>query len=107
MTEKRTGNTIEVIGLGGELDVTQKQALTARLSRAGNAEITIVDLSAVTYIDSAALTVFIEHLKEAQRSSRDLRFIVARAQPIHRIFEVTGLTRLFKLYENQEQAKRG
>lgn len=96
---------VAVITLGGEVDVYTspqlKQEMTALLN--GGTEILIVDLSSVEYLDSTGLGVLIGGLKRARERSGDLRLVCDNVR-ILRIFEITGLTKIFDIFPSESAA---
>jgi len=99
---------VAVIGLSGEVDVYTsprlKQEMVDLLNR-GTVKL-VVDLSAVEYLDSTGLGVLIGGLKRARERDGDLRLICDNLR-ILRIFEITGLTKIFDIYRSEEEALAG
>jgi anti-sigma B factor antagonist len=96
---------VAVIALNGEVDVYTsprlKQEMVDLLNK-GTARL-VVDLSAVQYLDSTGLGVLIGGLKRAREREGDLRLICDNLR-ILRIFEITGLTKIFDIYRNEAEA---
>src|SRR2546421_4408183 len=99
---------LAVIALNGEVDVYTsprlKQEMVDLLNR-GTVRL-VVDLSAVQYLDSTGLGVLIGGLKRAREREGDLRLICDNPR-ILRIFEITGLTKIFDIYRNETDALAG
>lgn len=99
---------VAVIALGGEVDVYTsprlKQEMVDLLNK-GTARL-IIDLSAVEYLDSTGLGVLIGGLKRARERDGDLRLICDNLR-ILRIFEITGLTKIFDIYRSEAEALEG
>jgi len=99
---------VAVIALSGEVDVYTsprlKQEMVDLLNR-GTVKL-VVDLSAVEYLDSTGLGVLIGGLKRARERDGDLRLICDNLR-ILRIFEITGLTKIFDIYRSEEEALAG
>jgi anti-sigma B factor antagonist len=99
---------VAVIGLGGEVDVYTsprlKQEMVDLLNR-GTTRL-IIDLSAVEYLDSTGLGVLIGGLKRARERDGDLRLICDNLR-ILRIFEITGLTKIFDIHRSESEALAG
>ena len=91
--------------LGGEVDVYTsprlKQEMVDLLNR-GQVNL-IVDLNGVEYLDSTGLGVLIGGLKRARERDGDLRLICDNMR-ILRIFEITGLTKIFELTRTRADA---
>jgi len=99
---------LAVIALSGEVDVYTsprlKQEMVDLLNR-GTVRL-VVDLSSVQYLDSTGLGVLIGGLKRAREREGDLRLICDNPR-ILRIFEITGLTKIFDIYRNEADALAG
>ncbi|MBI3909598.1 MAG: STAS domain-containing protein [Armatimonadetes bacterium] len=94
-----------IVRVEGEVDVYTsprlKQEIVEQLND-GKTRI-IVDLNSVEYLDSTALGVLIGGLKRARERGGDLQLICNNAR-ILRIFEITGLTRIFQIHRSREEA---
>ena len=85
-----------VLSASGELDVNTAPELREHLSRLinGGARQITVDLAEVSFVDSTALSVLVSALKRLRQADGDLA--LASPNPsVRRVFEITGLTRLF------------
>jgi len=96
-----------VVRLRGDLDVFLKGKLQQELQVAEDRGILVIDLSAVTFIDSAGLTVLIDAHKRATRIGGDVRLVVREDQQVYRILQITGLTRMFKIFATEAAAVAG
>jgi anti-sigma B factor antagonist len=87
-----------VVAAVGELDVNTAPELRERLVGligTGTKKI-CVELSGVTFVDSTALSVLVSALKRLRQAGGDLQ--LASPNPsVRRVFEITGLTRLFTI----------
>jgi len=101
---------VAVIRLGGEpgrgeVDVYTsprlKQEMVDLLNR-GLVHL-VVDLNGVEYLDSTGLGVLIGGLKRAREREGDLRLICDNMR-ILRIFEITGLTKIFDVDRTEADA---
>ena len=96
---------VAVVELEGELDVYSapqfKEALLQGIAE--GAQRIIVDLAKVTFIDSSGLSVLVSGAKRVRRGEGTLD-IVCRDDNIRRIFEITGLDRIFGIYPTREEA---
>jgi anti-sigma B factor antagonist len=63
----------------------------------------IVDLSAVTFIDSAALSVFVRALRRIRAAHGFLALIVTDYD-IERVFEITGIDRVVAIHRSRDAA---
>ena len=87
-----------VLSAVGELDVNTAPDLRERLAGligAGSRSI-LVELSDVTFVDSTALSVLVSALKRLRQADGDLQ-LAGPTPNVRRVFEITGLTRLFTI----------
>jgi len=103
----RPTQQIAVIALEGEVDIySAPQFKEALLSGIDDGATTIVvDLAQVTFIDSTALGVLVSGAKRVRPSNGRLD-IVCTDENITRIFEITGLDRIFGIFLTREEALR-
>jgi anti-sigma B factor antagonist len=94
-----------LIALSGEVDLYTapdfKQELLDAISR--GAKQVIVDFSETTFIDSTALGVLVGGVKRLRMNEAQLA-IVCSERNIVKVFEVTGLDRVFRIYSNRVEA---
>jgi anti-sigma B factor antagonist len=94
-----------VVALAGEIDLYTCPEFKQELLRviADGATLVVVDLTKTTFIDSTALGVIIRGVERLKH--RDGRLVVVCADPsIVKIFEVTGLNRIFSVYGSRDEA---
>ena len=94
---QRDGETV-VVSAAGELDVNTAPELREQLARlaADDVRRVVVDLTDVSFVDSTALSVLVSALKRLRQADGDLE--LASPNPsVRRVFEITGLTRLFTI----------
>lgn len=91
------GDTIRV-GFAGEVDASLEDqfcdAVTAAMAASAATDV-VVDLSAVTFIDSCGLRGLLRCSTLCEERGATLRFAVGVASPVRRLFEVTGLSDWF------------
>jgi anti-sigma B factor antagonist len=75
------------------------------LIQKGNNNI-IVNLEGVSYIDSTGLGVLIGALKRVKENNGDIKLVCTNLQ-IKKIFDITGLVKIFELYDSEELALKG
>ena len=99
------GGTTAVIALAGEVDLYTapefKQELV-RVIEEGATDI-VIDLTDTSFIDSTTLGVLVSGLKRVRPSGGSLALVVADRN-IRKIFEITGLDRVFGLHEQRDDA---
>ena len=94
-----------VIELGGEVDLYTAPEFKERLVQViedGKKQL-IVDLSKATFIDSTTLGVLVGGVKRLRPTGGSLA-LVCTDENITKIFEITGLDRVFTIYPNREEA---
>ncbi len=94
-----------VIELGGEVDLYTAPELKERLVQViedGKKQL-VVDLSKATFIDSTTLGVLVGGVKRLRPSGGSLA-LVCTDQNITKIFEITGLDRVFPIHASREEA---
>jgi anti-sigma B factor antagonist len=99
------GNDAWVIALSGEVDLYTapefKQQLLEVISQGGKE--VIVDLSDTTFIDSTTLGVLVGGIKRLRPNGGQLS-LVCSDRNITKIFEITGLNKVFPMYESRVEA---
>ncbi|MEA2308526.1 MAG: anti-sigma factor antagonist [Thermoleophilaceae bacterium] len=94
-----------VIELGGEVDLYTAPEFKERLVQViedGKKNL-VVDLSKATFIDSTTLGVLVGGVKRLRPSGGSLA-LVCTDQNISKIFEITGLDRVFPIHASREEA---
>jgi len=103
-TEQLSGDSY-VISLAGEVDLYTapefKQQLLEVIGQGGKE--VIVDFSDTTFIDSTTLGVLVGGVKRL-RSNEGQLSLVCNDRNITKIFEITGLDRVFVIYPTREDA---
>jgi anti-sigma B factor antagonist len=65
----------------------------------------VINLEHVRYIDSTGLGVLIGALKRVREFGGSVALVCTNPQ-IKKIFDITGLVKIFGIYENEESAKK-
>jgi anti-sigma B factor antagonist len=94
-----------VIQLGGEVDLYTAPEFKERLVELienGKTKI-VVDLSEATFIDSTTLGVLVGGVKRLRPAGGSLA-LVCSDQNITKIFEITGLDRVFPIHGTRDEA---
>jgi anti-sigma B factor antagonist len=105
ITTEEAGAGVAVVALAGEIDLYTCPEFKQELLHviADGANLIVVDLTKTTFIDSTALGVIIRGVDRLKQ--RDGRLVVVCADPnIVKIFEVTGLNRVFSVYCSRDEA---
>ena len=95
-----------VVAAAGEIDIASSPRLRTAIAAAleSAAQEVCVDLTDTTFMDSSGLHVLLDahHVAEAQR--RRLTIICPLGN-VRRIFELTGLDKSLRMYENGDAAQ--
>jgi anti-sigma B factor antagonist len=107
LTTETTDAGASVIALNGEVDLYTAPELKDELVRVvdGGATAVVVDLTNATFIDSTTLGVLISGVKRLRPSGGSLELVVTDKN-IRKIFEITGLDRVFTLHRERDAAVR-
>lgn len=100
-------NGFTILAVKGEIDVYTAPRLRERiveLANQGHYEV-VVDLNGVDFLDSTGLGVLVGGLKRLRSHDGDLT-LVCTQQRILRVFEITGLTKVFAICDTIEAATR-
>jgi anti-sigma B factor antagonist len=91
----------------GEVDMATAPALSEHLDEVidRNRGHVVVDLTPVTFIDSTGLGVLISAKHRCDEAGRELRVVISQPN-IRKVFEITGLTDHFTLYDALDPALR-
>ncbi len=104
--KKKEKDRAGVIELSGEVDLHTapvfKEALY-ELVEAGRDQI-IVDLDGLEFMDSSGLGVLLGALRRIKTSGGNLHLVCTR-ENILKIFEVTGLDKVFLIYRSVDECK--
>src|SRR5918999_6303446 len=94
-----------LIALSGEVDLYTapefKQQLLEVVGQGGKD--VVVDFSAATFIDSTTLGVLVGGVKRLRPNGGQLSLVCADRN-ITKIFEITGLDKVFPIYESRDEA---
>ncbi len=105
VTTEQLGDSTFVIALTGEVDLYTapefKQQLLDAIAK--GAKNVVVDLSGTTFIDSTTLGVLVGGVKRLRGQDGQLS-LVCSDRNIAKIFEITGLDRVFTIHETRDAA---
>jgi anti-sigma B factor antagonist len=98
-------DTASIVSLSGEVDLYAAPEFKQRLLELieAGAALVVVDLSKTTFIDSTTLGVLMGALSRLRQQEGDLS-LVCRDQNMIRVFEITGLDRVFSIYSTRVEA---
>jgi len=94
-----------ILSVGGEVDVATAPRLREQLIDLvnGGQHRIVVDLSDVEFLDSTGLGVLVGALKRVRTQDGDLALVCTESR-ILKVFEITGLTKVFTMYESVDEA---
>jgi anti-sigma B factor antagonist len=102
---EQLGDGTALISLAGEVDLYTapefKQQLLAVIGE--GAKMVLVDLTDTTFIDSTTLGVLVGGVKRLRTNDGQLA-LICDDRNITKIFEITGLDRVFTIYPNRADA---
>ena len=94
-----------IISVQGEIDVytsPRVKEIINELIEQGHFNL-IINLEGVRYIDSTGLGVLIGALKKVRENEGSINLICTNPQ-IKKIFNITGLVKIFGIHKNEEEA---
>lgn len=100
----RDGNRAVVIGVSGELDLASSPGLEQELDRrmSSGAELVIVDLRQLEFMDSTGLSVLVRAHQRAVEAGQ--RFAVVRGpQQVQRLLTLTGVAERLTLVDSPDE----
>ena len=95
---------VPVVRLGGELDTFGASTVRDRLASLYESDRVVVDLSGLTFLDSAGLHVLFSIGRDAHESAAVLVFVVPDASPVRRVLELVQLADVSPVCESVESA---
>ena len=106
--ETRQQGDVAVLAASGEVDVFTAPDLDAELTSlvAQGSPRVVVDLSAVTFLDSTGLGVLVKALKGIREAGGTLHLVVT-SDRIRKIFDITGLDASLPLFDTVDAAAAG
>jgi anti-sigma B factor antagonist len=107
-TTAQIGADAYVVSVSGELDIATAGRFAEEFERtaARDARRVIVDLVGLTFIDSVALGVLTEEARRL-RAAGGTCVVVSQDPRILRVFEITGLDRIFRIERSLAEAVEG
>lgn len=103
--EIRTQDDVRIFSLKGSLDVSVQKALKDGLEKLIDVTVPdwVVDLSAVTFIDSACLGTLAAFLKTVRKAGGDFK-LASLCADVRSIFQITRLDTVFELHDTVNEA---
>jgi anti-sigma B factor antagonist len=105
ISEEEIDRRTQLIQLGGEVDLHSaprfKEVMTGVID--GGKKQLVVDLSTATFIDSTTLGVLVGGEKRLRGDGGSLS-LVCPDRDIRKVFEITGLDRVFSMHDSRDEA---
>jgi anti-sigma B factor antagonist len=94
-----TSPSVAVLPIVGDVDLTTSAPVAETIKRAIEPcpAVLVLDLTDVSFLSSAGLSVLIETEQKARKEGIDLRLVAARREVL-RPLQITGLTEMFHIY---------
>ena len=104
-TTARVGTDAYVVSVAGELDVATAARLGEELDRTAErgARRVIVDLVGLTFLDSVGLGILTDYARRLRAEGGVCAFVSSDPR-ILRVFELTGLDRIFRIERSLAEA---
>jgi anti-sigma B factor antagonist len=107
VTTEPIGDDVVAFRIDGRLNMVSAPDLRSAVNRAlaGDRPKIVIDLSAVTFMDSAGLGVLIACLKTARQAGGDVR-ISAPSEQVAMVLSLSNVDRILTPFESAEAAYR-
>jgi anti-anti-sigma factor len=102
--ESREGGVVVIAG--GEIDLASSPQLRKALLDQ-QASVVVLDLRAVTFIDSSGLGVIVGQQKRARENGKSFAVVTAGASAVERILELSGLVRVLDIIDDPSERLPG
>ena len=105
--KSRIDGSATVLTMSGRFDAHAAPAMAAALEKAVAATPlrVVVNLEAVSFMDSTALAALVQGMKRARQAGGDLRLCCLQP-PVRMIFELTRLDKAFEITATEAEALR-
>ncbi|MEE9240580.1 MAG: STAS domain-containing protein [bacterium] len=106
--ETEVMGTGSLVRVSGEVDMSNSPTLRESLMNLikDKASAIVVDLGAVSYMDSSGIATLVEGLQETSSYGGKFR-IAGLTDKVKQVFELARLTDVFDIYPDVDQAKEG
>ena len=96
-------SSLDVVRLVGELDVSRLSELATALSRASGGGAVLIDLAAVSYLDSTVIAELLRFRSEADKNGRLVALLIG-SQQVARVLEYAGVGQAFAVFDDRGRA---
>jgi anti-sigma B factor antagonist len=106
-TSFRDQGNVRIVAVEGDVDLNSSGELRKVLFAAlGGVNRLVINLGGIRYLDSSGIATLIEVLKECQKAKTEFA-LFAMSPAVHEVFRLTHVIKIFRVYENEEQAVGG
>jgi anti-sigma B factor antagonist len=93
----RKGDSV-IVAVAGEIDLSTADQLDGAIRQAEKTEISriVVDLSAMSFIDSTGLSVLLEAIKRTRMDGNRLSFVPSKHEAVTRLLALTDTKEMFE-----------
>jgi anti-anti-sigma factor len=99
-------NPSQIAVFSGDIDFTTRDHFRAQLAALDSADVAIVDLTNVSYMDSTALAEIVLLHRKRTRSGKTPPRVVVGAK-VSRLFDVAGLRAVVRSFDTLAEAQAG
>jgi anti-anti-sigma factor len=98
--------TLCLVRVHGEIDLSNADEVSSAIGIAMGQEARgiVVDLSDITYLDSAGVALLLRLAERLRARRRQMHLVVPRGSPVRRVLDFTGLPRVIPLDARLEDA---
>jgi anti-sigma B factor antagonist len=93
---------VRVVAVSGEIDLSRKSAVASALESDGVP--LLVDLSAVTFMDSSGLAALVAARDDGNGAAPRLALVCPPGSCVRRLLDLTGVEGLFAVYPSRQDA---
>jgi anti-anti-sigma factor len=100
---------VSVARLKGEIDMTNAEELARVIGRSvsNTALGMVLDLSGVSYLDSAGIRMLFELGSRLRQRGQRMSLVIADETPVRRVLQLTNVGAMIPMYRTVEQARSG
>lgn len=105
VSDEQTGDVV-VIAVDGEIDASNAALLRGRLRApvTNRAHHVVLDLTGISYIDSAGINLLFELGTELTTRQQELRLVIVPGSPIERMAQISGVVRTISTHPTRDDA---
>ena len=97
--ESREGGVVAIAT--GEIDLWSAPEVRAALAAPADGDV-VLDLCGVTFMDSSGLGLIVEQQQRARKHGFRFAVSLVRSSDVHRILELSGLTKMIELTDDPD-----